>query len=375
MCNNCQSREFELVPELESILQEYSYEDELYSEVAPAACGKLSAAKVGSARTANRIAAKDIGWGCLISGKVNAIPELLRLLRLGAAVTEADLACAIATWQAKAKLPATGILDKRSWATMNLLPKSKYPLSTVVYYGGRKLGIMEKTAAYRVCYLDGSICRPAPTAGNDRGAMHIELGFRITDMDAVKKAGFVDAAGKPQFRWIQVIETNQTLNQTTGRTVKKYSKYVDPIPASGAVADNPYYWNEPGVGDPNLQVTAFMDRPSSHNHLCYHLLFEDQPSRSLASASAGKRVFWNAEVALVGVRKGNKNVLLNAFTWGFDIVINSSGKPVVKPNGMFVAPRGGSAMFVRTLNNLSKAGQFPTHCFAAGKFSGKALCV
>ena len=377
MCNNCQSRELELIPELEAVLQEYSYEQEMYSEVAsPVTCKGLSATKVSAAVTANRQAVKDIGWGCIISGKANPIKELKDILHPSPTATEEQLVCAVSDWQAKNKLPATGVLDKRTWEAMNVIPKLKYPLSVPVYFGGKKLGIMEKTAPYVTCYLEGDTCKPNLTATATHGAMEIELGFRITDMDAVKKAGFVDDSGAPHFRWIQTIESNHTLNQVTGMVIKKYSKYVDPIASPGKFDANPYYWNEPGLksSDP-FDVNNYINRPSFGNHLCYDLIFYDRPSRSLASATSGKRVFWNGEVALIGVRKGNKNVILNSFSWGFDIVIDASHNPIVKPNAMIAGPVGGSPMFVQTLNNAIKGGQFTGHCFVNGKFSGKALCV
>src|SRR5262249_36515506 len=155
------------------------------------------------------------------------------------------------------------------------------------------------------------------------GRISVQLGFRVTDMDAVRRAGFVDATGEDNFRWIQVITTNRALEgaPTPGAPValvRRYRQYVDP---AARLRDNhPYYWEEEGEGDPALRNSLFVNR-QANNGLCYDLIFQDAPGRALSEATPARRVYWNAETALVGVRSGRRNVILNTFYWGFDIVV------------------------------------------------------
>ena len=101
MCSKCQSRELELIPELENMLGEYNDEFELFSETAPAlTCSGLSTDKKKSAISANRKFAKEIGWGCLPSGKLNPIRELTIFLKLATPISEDELVCAVANWPA-----------------------------------------------------------------------------------------------------------------------------------------------------------------------------------------------------------------------------------------------------------------------------------
>ena len=374
MCN-CNQRELELIPELEQILGEYQDEFELAYETAPTTCTALPSAKQMSAVKANRTWAKLIGWGCLKDGKVEAVEKLYKFLKFTSVPTEEALACAIADWQVSKKVNATGILDKRTWDAMNVIKKLAFPQAWDIYFMGNKLGVLEKTTPYVKCYTgsDG-ICHLMPTSSSVSGGVEIEFGFRITDMDAVKKAGFIDDKGLPVFRFVQVIETNRRLDQGTQTLIKKYSKYVDPNPTTGKFDKHPYYWNEKGEGpDVGLQVQTYTNYTSTSNNLCYDLVFYDRPSRPLSEATTGKRVFWNAEAALIGVRKGKRNVILDSFTWGFDIVV-SGGKPEIKRNGLNKGVRGGSQKFRKIVNDAILAGQFPGHCFFGPGFSGVAVC-
>ena len=365
----------ELIPELEAILNGYREFELLYEGSAAPACASLSAAKQTAAVKANRHWAKQIGWGCLNAGKAEAIEKLFKFLKFSSLPSEEALACAVAKYQGEKKFSATGILDKRTWDAMKVVKPLRFPQSWEVMFGGKKLGVLEKARPYMQCYIDGDDnCSRTRTADSVSGGVEIEFGFRITDYEAVKKAGFVDDKGVPQFRWIQAIETNRKLDQTTLTLIKKYSKYVDPNPVTGKFDKHPYYWNEKGEGsDTGLQVQTYINRVSSVTDLCYDLIFYDRPSRPLDEAKAGKRVFWNAEAAIVGVRPGKKNVILDAFTWGFDLIVNS-GKTDIKLNGLNKGVRGGSAMFRKTLDTAIRAGQFPDHCFIGTGYSAAVTC-
>lgn len=390
MCR-CKEQEWELIPELEYILREdgYSrqfendYEEEFENDsrryefeapVAPA-CDVLTSKQLPVAVRANLVQAKEIGWACLSGGKVQPIQQLLDLFKFPSIPSEEDFACAVAKWQTGKRIPGSGILDARTWNAMNLITPMKYQMKWDVYYGGKKLGILEKATPYIKCYRTGTgPCSADWFAAADSGGVEIEFGFRITDMDAVRKAGFVDDKDQPVFRWIQSIETNRKLDQGTQTLIKKYSKYVDPNPVAGKFDKHPYYWNEAGEGtDPDLRVTRYTNTASLSNGLCYDLIFYDRPSRPIAESTAGKRVFWNAEVALVGVKKNKRNVILDAITWGFDLV-HASGKVEVKRNALARGQRGGSTLFRSTLESALTAGQFPDHCFASAGFGKAVTC-
>jgi hypothetical protein len=224
------------------------------------------------------------------------------------------------------------------------------------------LGVLEKTFPY----LEAS--DPAT------GRIVIQMGFRVTDLDAVRRAGFVNASGAVNFRWIQVLETNRPLQgPPTGATVtlvRRYRRYVDP---NSSLRDNhPYYWDEEGEGDPTLRNARFSN-VQAHNGLCYDLIFEDSPGRPLREASPGRRVYWNAETALVGVRPGHRNVILNTFHWGFDIVVER-GTPSVRFNALQAGRYGGSPAFRQVLSRAIRSGQFPGHCFVGPGYAGTASC-
>jgi hypothetical protein len=98
------------------------------------------------------------------------------------------------------------------------------------------------------------------------------------------------------------------------------------------------------------------------SRLCYDLIFFDIPTRLLSHAQPGLGVFWNAEVALVGIRTGNRNVTLNTVTWGFDIRPESGGL-MVRLNALRAGQFGGSTVFRQVIARELRAGNFPGHCY------------
>jgi hypothetical protein len=252
-----------------------------------------------------------------------------------------------------------------------------------VVFGGRKLGILEKTAAYELCFLDpgSDTCRATRTGvADERGAARIQLGFRVTDIEAVRKAKFIDRSGAPHFNFVQMIETNRPLQEgppgPTGtpivQVVRRYRKYIDPtaIPRD----NHPYYWDEPGDISQNINRQARDPRFPNASRLCYDVIFWDQPSRRLADAQPGNGVYWNAEVALVGIRTGNKNVVLNTVKWGFDIRPEPAGL-TVRLNAFRAGPIGGASAFRQVINKEIRSGNFPGHCFFGPGYSGTAKCT
>jgi len=331
----------------------------------------LAAAILNAAIRANRVLARQIGWGCVVGGQVKPIPELLALLGLAAGATEEDIAQAIARYQGQR---GDGQLGLRSWAQMlrpgrpgqPVVPRLNFkPASFPVFFGGRRLGVLVKTAPYEKCFFNGPAGSPCRGTRNntvgERGGCRIQLGFRVTDMEAVRTAGFVDATGEPRFNWLQVINTNRPLAEGPPiHVIRRFQQYVDPaaIPRDA----HPYYWDEPGelMGFVNRQ--AVDARFPNASRLCYDLIFFDIPSRLLSSAQPGLGVFWNAEVALVGIRTGNRNVTLNTVTWGFDIRPEPGGL-MVRLNALRAGRFGGSTVFRQVIARELRAGNFPGHCF------------
>lgn len=334
--------------------------------------GALTGAALLAAVQANRRLARQIGWGCVVSGQTSAIPEVLRLLGLASSPREEDLAHAIARYQTTAVgLRETGQLDLPTWRHMlarGVIPTPRFrQQSWRVFWGPRELGILEKTNAY------------LPFNNGVSGGVSIQMGFRVTNMDAVRSAGFVDASGEDNFRWIQILTTNRPSVEPDERLfIKKHIRYVDP--GRGPRDAHPYYWDNEGEGDPGLRINAFRnrqavdrDRPNA-SRLCYDLIFADIPRRPLSDAVAGRRVYWNAETALVGVKTGQRNVILNTFLWGFDIVIEG-GRRNIRLNALQAGRVGGSATFRQALNQARRVGHFPGHCFEGGDFTGAGRCI
>lgn len=372
----------------------YPFETELYSAYedfeggAPVAGAGLAPAALNVALRANRVLARQIGWGCVVGGIVRPIPELGALLGLPAGATEAALAQAIARWQQTTlRQRGDGQLGPGTWAQMlrpggpgrPVIPPLTFRRdSWPVFFGGTRLGVIEKTAPYEQCFFDAAGNCAATRAGNQSGGSKVQVGFRITDMEAVRRARFVEATtGAPHFNWVQVIETNRPLQPgppdpsgvPTVQMIRKYRRYVDPtaIPRD----NHPYYWDEPGDITQNVNRQARDGFFPNASRLCYDLIFWDSPSRPLAAAQPGLGVFWNAQLALVGIRTGNRNVTLNTVNWGFDIRPEAGGL-VVRLNGLRGGPFGGSPLFRKVIAQEIRNGNFPGHCF--GGLPGAAGC-
>lgn len=357
----------------------------------------------------NRDLARRLGWGNVIGGRVRPIEELRTLLGLSPNPSEQDLAQAVSAWQLGELGPraANGQLGPQSWNRMwvqiqDRLRRSGTPIpsfraqSWPVRFDGRQLGVIDKTAPYQRCFYSNGNCETRPSPGARRGGAILQLGFRVTDMAAVRWAGFVDAAGEDRFRWIQVLEFVTVPVGRIGRPVtpqeqatgfvRQASRVVDPtslIDAPQNLDRHPYYWDEetPATADPSFRrfhVSNFLNRPGP-NRLAYDLLFEDAPKARFAAAQPGRRSYWNFEVALVGVRPGRaggrarQNRILNTIRWGYDLVIEPTG-PTVRLNALTAGPFGGSAALRRVLNRAIAAGEFRDDCFAAPGFTGAARC-
>jgi len=361
-----------------------AYEYESGGTAPPAPPPPLSGAALARALTANRTLARQIGWGCLQGGQAQPIPELLAFLGLPATATEEDVARAVAQWQeTQMRRRGDGQLGSATWdrmlrATPPVIPAVRFKrLTQYVNFGGRRLGILEKIAPYQSFTNAGT------------GGAFLQLGFRVTDADTLRRSGF------DHFNWIQRITTNRQLTGTS--IIRKYGRYIDP--QSPSIRDNhPYYWNVPTEGAAQFRVNCFTNRqptrapappcnPASARAdaipLCYDLIFQDYPRRSLHDADSlvadpGHRVYWNAEVALVGVlppKSGvTRNVILNTAFWGFDLVMER-GVRGVHLNALQPGPVGGSSEMRKALSYAIKGGLFPKHCFVGGGFSRAATCT
>src|SRR5262249_37789558 len=135
--------------------------------------GGLAAASLNAAIRANRVLTRQIGWGCVVGGQVRPIPELLALLGLAAGATEEDIAQAIARYQGQG---GDGQLGPRSWAQMlqpghpgqPVVPRLNFkPASFPVFFGGRRLGVLEKTAPYEKCFFNGPVGSPCRGTRNN----------------------------------------------------------------------------------------------------------------------------------------------------------------------------------------------------------------
>jgi hypothetical protein len=148
---------------------------------------------------------------------------------------------------------------------------------------------------------------------------------------------------------------------------------IDPTAALLPLDPHPYYWYESSPPSPGFHISNYLNKKAP-NGLCYDLIFYDQPTLPFTAAQPGKRAYFNFETALVGVRPGKRNVLLNTFVWGFDI-INSGGTPQVGVNVLGAGPTGGSPAMHHVLGQEIAAGVFPGHCFVGPGFSRGATCV
>ena len=384
------SRPFSLEPLIRLALKQPQRElqDEFFGGFADEE-GELTGARLTAAVQANRRLARQLGWGCVVGGVVQPIQQLRTLLTLGASPTEEDLARAVETFQRTVlRQTGDGQLGKLTWAQMlrrTVIPATTFaPFSRTVTFGGRTLGVLEKTRAYERCFFgpDFRICRATRNNTPDEfGGAIIELGFRVTDMDAVRRAGFIDGAGEDRFRWIQVVEfvTVPAAASPTG-FVRRASRVIDPTALVEDAANldrHPYYWDEvtAGTASPDLHIRNFMNRQGTNN-LCYDLIFEDVPKFPLSVAQPGRRAYFNFELALVGVRPGPpiQNFILNTVRWGYDLVVEG-GNVNVKLNGLQAGTTGGSPAFRRVLSRDFAAGAFPGHCLVGSGFPRGVRCA
>ena len=329
----------------------------------------LSPAQLADAVRANRLLARQIGWGCTRAGQVTIANDRLNTrLGLAAGASEEDIANAVERWQiANMGGRGDGKLGARTWSRLGVFTPGRFrQLRIPVNFGGRQLGVIEKTMPYLEHRSPGSF------------GVEVEFGFRVTNMDAVRRAGFVNVDGEDQFQWINVVELRRIgvpAHEPAIQALRRRSRgrIVDPTPTLIPTLDaHPYFWDEPG------EVTGFQNRPAS-NGLCYDMIFWDQPNIPHAAALPGRRAYFNFETALVGIRRGGattRNVILNTVLWGFDIVL-TAGTPTLHLNAMRQGRFGGSAGFKRVMSDEANAvpQTFPGHCFVGGGYSTAARCT
>jgi len=375
---------------------------------------ELTGARLAAAVEANRRLARQLGWGCVVNGRLQLTeaaprPKFYDLLRLSASPSEEDFAQAVENFQrTELRQPnGDGQLGPITWKQLlqrhaldrgGTPPTTKFaPFSVPVFFGGRKLGVLEKTRAYEKCFFDpvfDSPCRAARSgiAGEGGGAI-IELGFRVTDMAAVRRAGFVDGFEEDFFRWIQVVEfiTRPVFNAAGAFTgfVRRASGEIDPMAVAGIPPEqldlHPYYWDEVthSGASPALNIDQWINR-RAQNGLCYDLVFSDRATFPLSTVSPpapwtrpGSHAYFNFELALVGVRPGPpiQNFVLCTIRWGYDIFMKG-GQPTVDLNGLKAGPTNGSPTLKKILNREFNRDDvpFPGHCMAGSGYTGRANC-
>jgi hypothetical protein len=106
----------------------------------------------------------------------------------------------------------------------------------------------------------------------------------------------------------------------------------------------------------------------------YDNVFKDSPSTAQVPAPGAPRLVRRLELAVVGVRPGNRNTLLQTVRWGFDVV-RVGGVIQVQEAAITVGPTGGSALMRRVLSRETLAGAFPGHCFVGGGFPRAVRCT
>ena len=376
--------------------------------------GELTGARLAAAVEANRRLARQLGWGCVVNDRLQLTetaprPRFYDLLRLGASPSEEDFARAVEQFQQTemGQRNGDGQLGPKTWKQLlrrnaldrgGVSPATRFaPFSRSVFFGGRKLGVIEKTRAYEKCFFDpvfDSPCRAARSgiAGEGGGAI-IELGFRVTDMAAVRRAGFVDGFGEDFFRWIQIVEfvTRPVFNPAGAFTgfVRRASGEIDPMEVAGIPPEqldlHPYYWDEVthSGASPGLNIDQWVNR-RAQNGLCYDLVFSDRATFPLSTVTPpapwtrpGSHAYFNFELALVGVRPGPpiQNFVLHTIRWGYDIFMKN-GQPTVDLNGLHPGPTNGSPALKKILNREFNRDDvpFPGHCMAGSGYTGRANC-
>jgi hypothetical protein len=377
MCNQCTRPSRVLIGELENII---SGEYDLAPAPPAAPRPVLSKHELPIAVAGNRRSAPDIHWGCFAGGNIRVSDDILDLLHLptGTAPDERRFANAVAAYQRTKNLPPTGIVDDQTWkAILADRPVQKFkPLVIPVIFNGAKLGFIEKTKPY-LAKRDDSLAAPEFASG---GA-ELQLGFRITDPEAVRKAGFSDNKGRPPFRWIQTIEfvANRLphIPFLPPMYIRRHHQVIDPTSlTAGTIPDkHPYYWDEetPRGAPETFHINNFINQ-TADNHLCYDLIFEDSPQKLFLAAKPGQRSYFNVETALVGIdNQGDptRNTILDTFTWGYDLVVEK-GKTEVRLNHLGPGIKGGSPTFKQIMSK--QIGDFPHHCFVGSGFSKAATC-
>jgi hypothetical protein len=343
----------------------------------------LNPTDLARAVEANRSLARRLGWGCVKQGRIQSITDehnrIRELLHLPENASEEDIAKAVAEFQAdfsrsKLRQRADGQLGQATWnalVRLGAIPQARYkPESWTVSAGGRILGVIEKSRAYTTQQSGGG------------SGVTIEFGFRVTDMEAVRRAGFVDDKGEPAFRWIQIVELRTIFGDAdpthfgfpadTEQKIQRLRRaghgfIIDPSKPMIALDTAPYYWDEGAENDRNKNRRG-------ENGICYTTRFADAPTIPDVAARPGLRAYFNFETALVGVVPKNRNVILNTVRWGFDIIRVGSGvKMGVNP--LHAGPTGGSPAMRKVLSNEVAAGSFTdNHCFVGGGFSRGATC-
>jgi hypothetical protein len=324
----------------------------------------------------------------VVGGHVQPITDenntIRHLLNLPLGASEEDIARAVAQFQRDTLHQRPDCqLGPATWSQLVrrgaiATPRFK-PESWKVFAGGREIGVIEKTRAY-------TTHQNAAMAGVD-----LEFGFRVTDMAAVRRAGFVDGAGDPVFRWIQIIEIRTLLGTANPATFglpantenvvqqlrrRGRGSIIDPTTVLVPLLDDdPYFWDEVEVdpAHPDILNDNNIHRRAT-NGLCYDLLFWDGPNMPLAAARPGLRAYFNFETALVGVAGAHHNVLLNTVRWGFDI-IRTGATVKLGVNPMHAGPLGGSPAMRHVISQEIAAGSFGGHCFAGSGFSRAATCA
>ena len=333
--------------------------------------GELSASAISKAVQRNRRLARALGWGCVVAGQVRPIPEIQTHLSLPPSANAVDFVKAVARWQeTNLKRQGDGQLGPSSWAVMRrtVLTTAKFkPASWTVSLGGQRLGVIEKSAPY------------LRNESSTHGGVELQFGFRVTDEQAVQRAGFVNSAGVPQFRWIQIVELRRIGGSVEPiiQTLRKrgQGRIIDPTSALLPLDAHPYYWYETlPVGLPaGFHISNHLNHQGP-NGLCYDLSFYDRPGIPFSAAQPGRRAYFNFETALVGIRPTNRNVVLNTILWGFDLVL-VNGTPKLTLNKARAGQFGGSSGFRTVINKEIVAGSFPGHCFVGGPFAKAARCA
>jgi len=344
----------------------------------------LSAAALGRAVIVNRILARRLGWGCVAHGHVQSITDehnqLRVLLHLPVAATEEDIARAVANFQRNEfHRPGDGQLGPGTWQRLlqlNVLqPTTRFaPGAWRVFARGGQIGVIEKTRAYST-HQDAA-----------SGGVQLEFGFRVIDIDAARRAGFVDGTGEPVFRWIQVFELRTVFGAAdpttfgfaanTEQLIQRLRRsgrgsLIDPTPPLLAGDVHPYYWD---AGAEELAHT----HQRGENGLCYDTIFSDRPNMPFVATQPGRRAYYNFETALVGVAPPHRNVILNTLIWGFDLIrLPGAGGVRLGINPLRAGPTGGSRMMRHVLSReiTGPPPHFPGHCFVGGGFGRAATCT